>query len=523
MRAAWVKNLVAFVWPLMSVATGIPAGRAQEADELHPVIPRTWDDAAMATLEVPLSNPIGSPKHVPAEYYYKIPVRPIYKSYAVYAPGHEPPGYQEWLKQQEPQVIWDDAGHRPPLQTEAEWIKAGEIAFDAPSGYQGVRAVVTASDAQDPTWWMSVGAQFAKDGTLPGYCYVIRKKGQVEVGSLSCASCHTRLMPDGTLIKGAQGNFPFDRALGFIYRAVPPQALQSVRLGNYRLYGTPWLNPDPQSRLLQMSADEIASAHEAIPSGVQARHRASPFYPVQVPDLIGVKDRHYLDRTGLQQHRGIVDLMRYAALNQGGDDLASFDGFVPDGPPDFKTLPAPDKLDPLRVQADRYSDEQLYALALYVYSVQPPPNPNKFEAVAARGQIIFEREGWVMCHTPPLYTNNRLTLAEGFTPPPGAVQKYDILPISVGTDPNLALKTRRGTGYYKIPSLKGVWYRGMFGHSGWCATLEDWFDPRRTRDDYVPTGFKPYGTKTYAVKGHQFGLNLSVEDKRALIAFLKTL
>jgi len=196
---------------------------------------------------------------------------------------------------------------------------------------------------------------------------------------------------------------------------------------------------------------------------------------------------------------------------------------VPDAPPDFKTLPPPDKLDPFRTQPDRYSDEQLYALALYVYSLEPPPNPNKFDARAAQGQRIFKREGCANCHTPPLYTNNKLTLAEGFTPPPGAEQKYDILPISVGTDPNLALKTRRGTGYYKVPSLQGVWYRGMFGHSGWCATLEDWFDPRRTRDDYVPTGFKPYGAKTYAVKGHPFGLNLSASDRRALIAFLKTL
>ena len=98
-----------------------------------------------------------------------------------------------------------------------------------------------------------------------------------------------------------------------------------------------------------------------------------------------------------------------------------------------------------------------------------------------------------------------------------------MLPISVGTDPYLALKTRRGTGYYKVPSLRGVRYRSMFGHSGWCATLEDWFDPRRTRDDYVPTGFRPYGAKTYAVKGHNLGLDLSAEDKKALIAFLRTL
>ena len=63
----------------------------------------------------------------------------------------------------------------------------------------------------------------------------------------------------------------------------------------------------------------------------------------------------------------------------------------------------------------------------------------------------------------------------------------------------------------------------MLGHSGWCATLEDGFDPLRTRDDYVPTGFKPYGAKTYAVKGHPFGLDLSAEDKAALTAFLNTL
>jgi hypothetical protein len=43
------------------------------------------------------------------------------------------------------------------------------------------------------------------------------------------------------------------------------------------------------------------------------------------------------------------------------------------------------------------------------------------------------------------------------------------------------------------------------------------------RDDYVPTGFKGYGVNTRAVKGHSFGLNLSAEDRRALIAFLKTL
>ena len=43
------------------------------------------------------------------------------------------------------------------------------------------------------------------------------------------------------------------------------------------------------------------------------------------------------------------------------------------------------------------------------------------------------------------------------------------------------------------------------------------------RDDYVPTGLKGYGVKTRAVKGHEFGLKLSDDDRQALIAFLKTL
>lgn len=118
-----------------------------------------------------------------------------------------------------------------------------------------------------------------------------------------------------------------------------------------------------------------------------------------MPDLIGVKDRRYLDRTGLQPQHSIVDLMRYAALNQGGDNLASFDGFIPAGIPAFKALPDPS--DPVNV-GGRYSDEQLYALALYVYSLKPPPNPNKFDKVAADGKKVLKARA-VPCATPRLY------------------------------------------------------------------------------------------------------------------------
>lgn len=492
--------------------------RGQTDPGINPTIPRTWDDAAIDTLEVPLANPAGSPKHVSADYYYKIPVRPIYKQYPVYAPGREPPGYTDWLKKQEPVILWDDSGHRPQLATEAEWIKAGQIVFEAylfadPS--EG--GIIGLHDVRSSEWYQTNQIPVTRAGVLPFLSYVIREKGKIELGSFSCAMCHTRVLADNTVVEGAQGNFPFNRALAHapLY-GLPTDVARSF---NRSLFAAPWLKPDPMDREQSMSPEQSIAVQRAVPPGVQTRHRSSLFFPVQVPDLIGIKDRIYLDRTGLQQQHSIVDLMRYAAMNQGADALASFDGFIPLGGPNFDKRPDPEAPE----AGGRYSDEQLYALALYVYSLQPPQNPNKMDAVAVHGQKVFEHAGCPLCHTPPLYTSNKLTPALGFTAPPGASQKYAILPFSVGTDPGLALQTRRGTGYYKVPSLKGVWYRSMFGHSGWCATLEDWFDPSRQKDGYVPTGFKPFDAATYPVKGHPFGLELSEDDRKALISFLKTL
>src|SRR5262249_27222411 len=137
----------------------VSGGQAQKSSTTFaPVIPKTWDDEAIATLEVPLADPIGSPKHVSSDYYYRIPVAPIYKTYPIYAPGHEPPGYIDRLKGQEPVMVWDDAGHAPPLKTEADWIKAGEVVFDAPINFGGI---VTIADTRDPAWYKELSTPVA--------------------------------------------------------------------------------------------------------------------------------------------------------------------------------------------------------------------------------------------------------------------------------------------------------------------------------------------------------------------------
>jgi hypothetical protein len=476
----------------------------QPAAPYNPVVPKAWDERALADLQIPLVEASRSPRDIPADDYYRIPVRPIYKTYPKYRPDREPRGYQEMLRRQEPLVLWDDRGHRPKLVTEADWIAAGEMVFNAPILF----SPHTANAAQMRAFIAKTGDLYDKDGVSPFTFYVIREQGKLETGEVACAECHTRIMPDGTVIKGAQGNRPIEQVTFFELadRAARVDSkarfLAEVRQAEQSAFAAPWLRSDPYATLRRFSAAEIEAVHSAIPPGVFARQGTSPFSPAKVPDLIGIRERRYLDATGLVQHRGIADMMRYAALNQGMDMLARYGDFVPAGTADVSRAPSAFAL----VAQARYSDEQLYALALYIYSLKSPPNPNRRTPPAVRGEQIFEREGCAVCHTPPLYTNNKLIPVEG-----------------IGTDPGLTMTTRRGTGYYKVPSLRGLWYRGPLEHNGSVATLDDWFDPNRLRDDYVPTGWKGYRVKTRPVKGHEFGLKLSSEDKRALIEFLLTL
>jgi hypothetical protein len=63
----------------------------------------------------------------------------------------------------------------------------------------------------------------------------------------------------------------------------------------------------------------------------------------------------------------------------------------------------------------RIPDHQAFALAQYIYALEPPKNPNLSDPRAAAGKQIFDREGCANCHTPPLYTNNKLTPARGYS------------------------------------------------------------------------------------------------------------
>src|SRR5262252_738785 len=147
-------------------------------------IPKTWDDAEIARHEIPLADPAASPPTRVVRLLLPDPVRPIYKGYPVYAPGHEPSGYMDWLKQQDPVIVWDDGVRGPPLQTEADWIRAGAMVFEAPiSGNTNI----VVDDVRNQEWLEKTATPIAEDGTLPYFQYIVRRKGVVELGNLSCA------------------------------------------------------------------------------------------------------------------------------------------------------------------------------------------------------------------------------------------------------------------------------------------------------------------------------------------------
>lgn len=480
-------------------------------------IPRVWDDAMLERWSLPLAGLNVRPSHMTAKDYYALPVENL-RTYPVYYPGREPEGYWDMLQRVGPKPLIEPTW----LKTDADWLEAGRRVFEELDHIplRTLDSKLIAAARTRETYDAGHTAPLP-DGTIFGVRWVPTSKG-VALSFSNCANCHLAYLRTGTRVPGAPtaagiGVLPVQLALAVHLRnrvplvAVPLQMPdEPLRLWLYRGSAVPWLRSDPNEHLKTITSAEFRAQADAIAkAGAAIRWNGSLYYPAKIPDLNGIKNRKYLDATATHLHRGIGDLMRYAALVSSAEavDFGPYH-FLPDG---AQRIPG------------RLPDEALYALARYLYALEPPPNPNQFDERSARGSVIFRRERCSGCHPPPYYTNNKLTLAIGFMPPKEHQDEVDVLQVSVGTDPGLALKTRKGTGYYKIPSLKGVWYRGHYLHDGSVTSLEEMFDPDRLNDTHVPGGWRPPGEKTRAIKGHEFGLNLKPAEREDLIAFLRTL
>lgn len=433
--------------------------------QFHPDVPKAWDDAALQSMTMPQPGRKTPVKYPAADWYYRLPERQIYRGYPVYSPKREPQNYMNFLEAQEPELAFDLSK----LTTEGDWNRAGEAVFSAPTGFD----ILTPDDIHDPAIWEQFQFKADAEGALPGWRYVIRKKGNVELASTLCGGCHERVI-DGLTAEGAPGTALVGALKSFAeHRTLRAAKNFDAAAGawidrQFELFSVPWLDPDPGAALKKLTVAEILKLYDKQPQGVVPRPGTSLYCAPKIPDLTGLKDRKFLGATGLYRNAGTEDLMRYAILETGLDEHTQ----------------------------ERLSDAQVYALVLYINSFRSPPNSNRLDKYAKTGLKIFEREGCPTCHPPPRYTNDQL------------------IPVNeIRTDPCLTTETRKATGSYLVPSLKNVWYREPLEHSGTAPTLESWFDPIRERG----------GGAIPPVKGHPYGLKLSFEDREALFAFLNTL
>jgi len=481
------------------------------------VVPKIWDERALETWATPIAGLGVAPSFVSEHDYYAAPIDDL-RTYPVYHPSREPKGYRESLVREGPKPIIEPAK----LRTKADWIDAGKRVFDeldTPLSRSDDPALIAHfTDAKSVDAYRDASHDsMSKDGILLDYRWVVDREGKLKLSFASCQGCHSRLMPDGSVLSGAPSNFDLSDAppirVALKQLALSPNLTRGEEF--YAQFGVPWREHDAHLPFKTMKDEEIAKffAQESgePPGTVFARVNGSPLFVTRMADLRGVRDRRYLDATATHVNRGPEDIARYGILVEFAD--AGVFGTHHMLPPDATTI----RLRP--------SDEAMYALGLYLYSLDPAPSPYPNDELSKKGARVFESEGCAKCHTPPLYTNNKLIPVPGFETPRGD-PRTAALAISnrrVHTDPGLALETRKGTGYYRVPSLRGVWYRGLYGHSGCVSSLEDWFDPRRLESDYVPTGWRGPGVEKRAVQGHEFGLDLDDDERRALIAFLRTL
>jgi hypothetical protein len=134
------------------------------------------------------------------------------------------------------------------------------------------------------------------------------------------------------------------------------------------------------------------------------------------------------------------------------------------------------------------SSEYIEAMIAYLLEIEPPPNPKMRGEAESRGEDVFKRAGCGSCHSGPYYTNGGVVPVE-----------------TIGTD---AARVRQEfPKAYRVPSLRRLDLDRLFLHDGSIAALADLFSRKRTA----------------TVKGHEYGLDLSDQEKKDLVAFLLSL
>ncbi|MBI3448969.1 MAG: c-type cytochrome [Acidobacteria bacterium] len=131
------------------------------------------------------------------------------------------------------------------------------------------------------------------------------------------------------------------------------------------------------------------------------------------------------------------------------------------------------------------ASEYMEALIAYLLTLEPPPNPRPKGAAETRGEEAFRKAECASCHSGPYYTN-------------GEIVAIDV----IGTDP--ARVKQEFPKAYRVPTLRRLDLQRLYLHDGTVASLGDLFARSRLSK----------------AKGHAYGIDLTEEEKKDLVAFL---
>ena len=209
-------------------------------------------------------------------------MRPIYKSYPVYAHGGEPKGYLDWLETQEPVVLWNDSGTAPRLETDADWVRAGKLVFDAPLVMDVNFAV---EDVLRSAAWLA-HTRGARGGWGDAALVPVRRparRGSSSWAAPRVASATRASMPAAEFVEGAQGNLPMrGQSLsggGLADAAAPDKEQYTARIRAFLSGCTPrrtWPGPR-RIGSTQCRSTSWPYAVRVVPAGRLPRHRGNSF------------------------------------------------------------------------------------------------------------------------------------------------------------------------------------------------------------------------------------------------------
>ena len=315
-------------------------------------------------------------------------------------------------------------GTRP--QSFDAWVELGRRVFHE----YPLRPEVFAEHAlRHPEVADAIGLRPDAQGRWPGVVAFRDIEGRPQIG-ITCSLCHVAI-EGGTVVEG---------------RARRELDYGAMRLAFHRDTGAPI--PDALARRMATWGPGRADITQDDDED-----------PVAIVDLWGVRGRAFLTQAGTlkQVHPAAL------AIRQETQILHA------------------------NLERTRPPRELAWALAMYVYSLEPPAREAAPEnASTEHGRELFA-DHCAHCHRDPDYAG---ALVDAKT---------------IGTDPALAFGRARGTGSYRPAPLLRVGDAAPYLHHGLVATLEELLDPART------------------IPGHRYGTSLPAEDRFALVAFLRTL